>query len=321
MNGRYEHIPVLSDRIVELLVSNPNGCYVDGTLGGAGHARAILERLASGGSLVGFDKDEQALEASLHALSKSVDRVSFVHGDFMQMTTGLLNLNIDAVDGILLDLGVSSHQIDTAERGFSYMHDGPLDMRMDSSNSITAHAIVNEASAPELERIFQQYGEERLARSIANGIVKARNDGPIDSTLQLVGIIKLSVRRGPLYKSCARIFQAIRIAVNKELDSLSQAVSDAVDLLRTGGRMVVLTYHSLEDRAVKHTFRDLARSCICPPGIPQCICEHEAKVRVITKRPLYPSSEEISANPRARSAKLRCVERLLVSSQAGPKSN
>lgn len=321
MNGRYEHIPVLTDRIVELLVSNPNGCYVDGTLGGAGHARAILERLDLSGSLVGFDKDQQALKASLHTLGKFVNRVSFVHGDFMQMTKGLMSLDIDTVDGILLDLGVSSHQIDTADRGFSYMQDGPLDMRMDSSKSMTAHTIVNEAAASELERIFQKYGEERLARPIARDIVKARQDGPIDSTLQLVGIIKQSVRRGPLYKSCARIFQAIRIAVNGEIDSLSQGVTDAVDLLRSGGRMVVLTYHSLEDRAVKHTFRDLARSCICPPGIPQCICEHEAKVRVITRRPLYPSSEEISANPRARSAKLRCVERLHMPSQTGPIHN
>jgi len=309
----YQHISVLKNEAVDTLVENAAGIYVDGTLGGGGHTGAILKKLEDKGRIFAIDKDKDAITACREKFGAYADQVKFIHGDFMRMRELLNKISISHVDGILLDLGVSSYQIDTAERGFSYTRSGPLDMRMDASASGSAYDLVNNAEKTELKRIIRVYGEERLAGPIAQAIVEARERSPIKTTDELVNLIKPIVRHRPLYRTCARVFQAFRISVNSEIETLGSALTDAVDLLTDGGRFGVISYHSLEDRIAKRTFLDLARSCICPPEIPQCVCNHEAKVKIVTKKPVYPSAEEIHLNPRARSARLRFIERLPVS--------
>ena len=314
MNACYQHISVLKTEVIDTLIENTAGVYVDGTLGGGGHTGAILDKLEDKGRIFAIDKDKDALTACREKFWAYSDQIRFIHGDFMRMRELLKRISISHVDGILLDLGVSSYQIDTPERGFSYTQSGPLDMRMDASSSESAFDLVNNAEKAELKRIIRVYGEERLAGPIARAIVETRERAPINTTDELVNLIKPVLRHRPLYRTCARVFQAFRIAVNSEIETLGLGLTDAVGLLSDGGRLGVISYHSLEDRIVKHTFLELARSCVCPPEIPQCVCNHEATVKVITKKPVYPTAEEIRLNPRARSARLRFIERLPVSS-------
>lgn len=314
VNGRYEHIPVLRDTVASMLVRNPSGVYIDGTLGGGGHAGAILSKLDATGRLIGIDKDRAALAAAESRLAQADGRLSAIHGDFRDLAALLGARGIAQVDGIILDLGVSSYQIDTPERGFSYMHDGPLDMRMDRTGALTACKLVNEWSPERLEHVVKTYGEERLVKPLVRAIVDARRRAPITTTQELVEVIRRVVRHRPLYKTCARVFQALRIAVNDELGGLRQGIEAAIPLLKPAGRFGVITYHSLEDREVKHAFHRFARGCICPPGLPQCVCGQNPVVKPITRRPLYPQEDEVRRNPRARSAKLRMVERLSDSS-------
>lgn len=310
MACQYVHQPVLCQTVAELLVRDPCGVYVDGTVGGGGHAAVILERLSCGGRLIGIDKDADALIASGQRLRSDGPRVDLVQGDFRELSSLLATIGVDAIDGVLFDLGVSSYHIDIPDRGFSYMADGPLDMRMDQSTPITARELVNQATPVELERMLIEYGEERLVKPLVRAIVRHRQRTAITTTRQLVAIIREVVGHRPLYKTCARVFQALRIAVNDELEGLRRGLASVIPLLRPGGRFAVITYHSLEDRIVKHWFVQQARGCSCPPDFPRCVCNQRPVVTILTKHPLRPAAEEIRMNPRARSAKLRAVERL-----------
>ena len=301
----FSHKSVLLDECVEALNVKPDGIYVDCTAGGGGHSKAILDKLSSNGLLVAIDKDEDALKACRERLQG--DNVKLVHSDFKNLIQVLDSLDIDKVDGILADLGVSSYQIDTPERGFSYMaSEAPLDMRMDRESSLTAREVVNTYSEAELIKIIRDYGEEKFAKSIVKSIVTERQKSAIETCGQLVALIDKSVPRH--LKSghpAKRTFQALRIEVNKELDGLEKFVADAVDRLNPDGRLAVITFHSLEDRAVKHSFQDLATDCICPPNLPVCVCNHKAKGVALTKKPILPSKQEQLSNPRSQSAKLR----------------
>lgn len=304
----YSHIPVLSGEITEMLIWNKSGVYVDGTIGGGGHAGSILNGLDNVGRLIGLDKDREAVNISFERLEGRVpNQVKVMHRDFSELASVLGEEGILKVDGVLLDLGVSSYQIDTPDRGFSFMADGPLDMRMDKETSLTAADIVNGSSVEEIEQIIRKYGEERQARNVAKAIVKAR---PLTSTGILADTVKGAIRGKWAIKSCARVFQAFRIAVNQELDRLKTVLDSVLPLLRSKGRFGVISYHSLEDRMVKQTFRDWAVDCVCPPALPQCICDHEPIAFVHTKRPVVASEGEITENPRARSARFRMIERL-----------
>lgn len=302
----FSHKSVLLNECIEALNVKPNGIYVDCTAGGGGHSKEILDKLSSG-LLIAIDKDEDALTVCRERLKGG--NVKFVHSDFKELTQVLDQLGIDKVDGILADLGVSSYQIDNPERGFSYMaSDAPLDMRMDATASLTAKDIVNNYSETELIRIMRDYGEEKFAKAIAKNILLERQKSPIESCGQLVAIIDKSVPRFSKNQGghpAKRTFQALRIEVNKELDGLEQFVKDAVERLNPDGRLAVITFHSLEDRAVKHSFTDLATDCICPPNLPVCVCNHRAQGTVLTKKPILPSEEEQKANSRSQSAKLR----------------
>ena len=300
----FSHKSVLLEECIEALNVKPDGIYVDCTAGGGGHSKAILDKLSSG-LLIAIDKDEDALNVCRERLQG--DNVKLVHSDFKNLTQVLDNLGIDKVDGILADLGVSSYQIDTPERGFSYMaSDAPLDMRMDVSASLTAKEVVNTYSEAELIKIIRDYGEEKFAKSIVKSIVTERQKKSIETCGQLVALIDKSVphhlKGGHPAK---RTFQALRIEVNKELDGLEKFVADAVDRLNSNGRLAVITFHSLEDRAVKHSFQDLATDCICPPNLPVCVCNHKSKGDALTKKPILPSKQEQLSNPRSQSAKLR----------------
>ncbi|MCH5151068.1 MAG: 16S rRNA (cytosine(1402)-N(4))-methyltransferase RsmH [Clostridiales bacterium] len=301
----FSHKSVLLEECVEALNVKPDGIYVDCTAGGGGHSKAILDKLSGNGLLVAIDKDEDALKACRERLQG--DNVKLVHSDFKNLTQVLDSLGIDKVDGILADLGVSSYQIDTPERGFSYMaSEAPLDMRMDRESSLTAKEVVNTYSEAELIKIIRDYGEEKFAKSIVKSIVTERQKSAIETCGQLVALIDKSVPRH--LKSghpAKRTFQALRIEVNKELDGLEKFVADAVDRLNPDGRLAVITFHSLEDRAVKHSFQDLATDCICPPNLPVCVCNHKAKGVALTKKPILPSKQEQLSNPRSQSAKLR----------------
>jgi len=312
LEDTYRHIPVLGGKVAEMLVWKRSGIYVDGTIGGGGHARAILERLGKSGRMIGLDKDREAVRVSGDRLvSGGSDRVTVMHGDYADMESILRKKNISDIDGVLLDLGVSSYQIDTPERGFSFMSEGPLDMRMDrEAASLTAADIVNGSSGEELERIIRDYGEERHARRVAKAIVASREEETISSTSRLADTVMATVRGRWAVKSCARVFQALRIAVNQELERLKTALETILPLLSTSGRFGVISYHSLEDRMVKQTFRNWAADCICPPGFPSCICGHVPVALLHTKRPVVAAQEEITANPRARSARFRMIERL-----------
>ena len=304
----FNHIPVLFQETVDSLNIKPDGIYVDGTVGGAGHSREIASRLTSG-RLIAFDQDPEAVAVAsgrLEGLSATV-----VHSNFKNMKSVLLEMGIEAVDGILLDLGVSSHQLDTAERGFSFHKDAPLDMRM-SGEGTTAADLVNSLSAEELSNIFFRFGEEKFSRRIAERIVNVRADKPITTTTALAELIASAVpaaarRDGHPARRC---FQALRLAVNGELDILSGALDDAFSLLKCGGVLSVISFHSLEDRIVKQSFREYCTGCICPPDIPVCVCGRKPQGKLLTRKPIEASSEELKENPRSRSAKLRSIVKL-----------
>ena len=307
----FNHVSVLLNECLEGLNIKENGIYVDGTLGGAGHSSEILKRLSKEGRLIGIDQDTDALKAAKERL-KDYSNVTFVHSNFSNIENVLNNLNIDGVDGILMDLGVSSYQLDEGERGFSYMKDAPLDMRMNRENDFSAYNVVNEYSEEDLYRIIRDYGEEKFAKRIASFIVENRQEKNIETTLELVEIIKNAIpakarREGP--HPAKRTFQAIRIEVNSELSILNKTIEDGVEKLNKGGRMAIITFHSLEDRIVKNKFRDLAVSCRCPKEFPVCVCGEKAKVKIISRKAIEPTKEEVEINPRSRSAKLRVIER------------
>lgn len=308
----FHHVSVLLNETVNAVLTNPHGIYVDCTLGGAGHAHALGEQLAADGLLIGLDQDEVALATATERLADLKCRVMTIPTNFKDLKTALTSRGITEVDGFIFDLGVSSYQLDTAERGFSYMQDGPLDMRMDRQGNLTAADIVNGYSEADLVRIIQDYGEERWAKRIAQFIVAACSEKPITTTGELTKIIKQAIpagarREGP--HPAKRTFQAIRIEVNQELAILKDSFKDAVDLLKPGGRIGVITFHSLEDRITKQTFKELSTGCICPPELPVCVCHHVAVVKARNKA-IEPGNEEVTANPRARSAKLRVAEKV-----------
>ena len=312
-NGKennFHHVSVLLEQCITGLNVRPDGIYVDGTLGGAGHSLEITKRLTTG-RLIGIDKDKQALEAAGRKLEPYV-QAQIVQGDFRDIPEILERLQIPAVDGILLDLGVSSYQLDTPERGFSYHHDAPLDMRMSDSGK-SAYDVIAGYTADELTKIFYTFGEEKFARKIAANIVATRSQRPIETTGQLVEIIKASIPAAARREGghpAKRVFQAIRIEVNEELESLRQCLDTAFDCLRPGGRFAVITFHSLEDRMVKQAFAGYARGCTCPPDFPVCVCGKKPRGKQISRKPILPSREELEQNNRSRSAKLRIIEKL-----------
>lgn len=308
----FSHVSVLLWECIDALNIKPDGIYVDGTMGGAGHSSEIVKKLSTNGTLIGIDQDTDALKASKNRLH-NYENVIYVHNNFTNIDDVLTELDIQSIDGMLMDLGVSSYQLDEAERGFSYMKDAPLDMRMNRDKELSAYNIVNEYEEEEIYRIIRNYGEEKFAKRIANFIVAKREEKPIETTLELVEVIKAAIpakarREGP--HPAKRTFQAIRIAVNAELDIIEKAIEDGVNRLNKGGRMAIITFHSLEDRIVKYKFRDLTISCICPKEFPVCICNGQAKVKLISRKAIEPTKEEVEANPRSRSAKLRVIEKL-----------
>ena len=308
----FHHVSVLPEETLAALRIRPDGIYVDCTLGGAGHAARIAAHLSSKGRLIGIDQDDLAIAAAQERLADAACQVTLVHDNFRNLRAILEREGISSVDGILFDLGISSPQIDTAERGFSYMQDAPLDMRMDRRAAHSARTVVNEYTAEALTEIFYTYGEERWAKRIAEFIIEERAQHPIETTGELVAVIDRAVPKAVRAQGghpAKRIFQAIRIEVNEELTILADAMKDAVDMLGTDGRLAVITFHSLEDRIVKKTLKQLAQGCICPPKTPVCICGHTPKVRLIGKARAA-SAAECAANPRAKSAKLRAAEKL-----------
>lgn len=307
--SEFSHFSVLLNECIENLNINPDGIYVDGTAGGAGHSSKIAEKL-EGGLLIPIDQDEDAIKVIGERLDQFGDKVKIVRDNFSSIKTVLDNLGIDKIDGLLLDLGVSSYQLDTAERGFSYMADAPLDMRMDNRATRSAYNVVNEYSADELKKVIYEFGEERFAPKIVSGIINAR---PIQTTGELVEIIKKSIppfARKEEWNSVKRVFQAVRIEVNKELDVIAPTIEAAVNMMNKGGRIVIITFHSLEDRIVKQTFNTLASGCTCPKDFPVCVCGNKPKIKIITKKPILPSDEELAVNSRSKSAKLRVAERI-----------
>ncbi len=308
----FHHVSVLLQECLDGLNIRPDGIYVDGTLGGAGHSSQIAKRLTTG-RLIGIDRDPIALEAAGKRLEPYQDRVTLVHSNFCEMDSVLKNLGIPGVDGILLDLGVSSPQLDDGERGFSYMTDAPLDMRMNNEDALDASAVVNTWSQEELKRILYTYGEERYAPQIAAAICRRREEKTIETTLELVDVIRSAMPPAALREKqhpAKRSFQAIRIAVNDELGSVERAMEVAIPLLNPGGRLAVITFHSLEDRIVKQAMVEASKGCTCPPSFPVCVCGKKPKVKLISRKPITASEEELELNPRSRSAKLRVCEKL-----------
>ena len=308
----FHHVSVLLEECIQALNIKPDGIYVDGTLGGAGHSSRIAALLTTG-RLIGIDRDPVALEAAGKRLEPWKDRVTLVHSNFCQMDQALDSLGIEKVDGILLDLGVSSPQLDDGERGFSYMVDAPLDMRMNGEDALDAHRVVNTWSYEELKRILYDYGEERYAPQIAAAICRRREQKPIETTLELVDIIRSAMPASALREKqhpAKRSFQAIRIAVNDELGAVSMAMEKAIPRLNPGGRLAVITFHSLEDRIVKNAMNAAAKGCTCPPNFPVCVCGKKPQVVCLTRKPIVSGEEELERNPRARSAKLRVCEKL-----------
>lgn len=307
----FKHKSVLLEECIEKLNIKEDGIYVDGTLGGAGHSYYILKKLGKNGKLIGIDRDSDALKAAGKRLSE-FKNVTYVHDNHDNIKNILSELNIDGVDGILLDLGVSSFQLDEASRGFSYMSDAPLDMRMNREDSLTAYDVVNSYSKEKLESIFRNYGEERYSSRIASGIVEARKEKKIETTLQLVEVIKSNMPKKALLEKqhpAKRVFQAIRIEVNCELEPLKQTVKDSILSLNDGGRLLIITFHSLEDKIVKHTYEEMEGRCTCPKSFPICVCGYKSYGKIINKKPIVSNKEELQENPRARSAKLRIFER------------
>ena len=311
MDADYGHRPVLLDECIDALQIKPDGVYVDGTLGRAGHSSEIVRRLTTG-RLIALDRDETALAAARERLADYMDRVTLVHSNFSSLGEVLDGLGVDSVDGMLFDLGVSSPQLDDASRGFSYKQDAPLDMRMDASAPLTARELVNTASYEELRRILYEYGEERYAPQIAKAICAAREQKPIETTLELAELIRGAMPAKALREKqhpAKRSFQAIRIAVNDELGELPPMLDAAEAHLKPGGRLAVITFHSLEDRIVKQKLRELATGCICPPEFPVCVCGRTPKMKLVTRKPIVSGEAELHENPRARSAKLRVAEK------------
>ena len=308
----FHHVSVLLEECIEGLAIKPDGIYVDGTLGGAGHSSRIAAQLTTG-RLIGIDRDPVALRAAGERLQPYADRVTLVHSNFCEIKQVLQDLNIEGVDGILLDLGVSSPQLDDGARGFSYMADAPLDMRMNSEDTLSAHTVVNTWPQEELKRILYTYGEERYAPQIAAAICRRRQEEPIETTLELVDIIRSAMPAAALREKqhpAKRSFQAIRIAVNDELGSVEKVMRDAIPALNPGGRLAIITFHSLEDRIVKVGMADAAKGCTCPPNFPVCVCGNKPKVKIISRKPITSTDEELERNPRARSAKLRVCEKI-----------
>lgn len=307
--SEFSHFSVLLNECIENLNINPNGIYVDGTAGGAGHSSKIAEKLESG-LLIPIDQDEDAIRVVTERLAPYGERVKVVRDNFSNIKNVLDNLGIDKIDGLLLDLGVSSYQLDTAERGFSYMADAPLDMRMDNRAARSAYDVVNNYSSDELKKVIYEFGEERFAPKIVSGIFGAR---PIKTTGELVEVIKKSLpsfARKDEWSSVKRVFQAIRIEVNKELDVIAPTIEAAVNRMNKGGRIVIITFHSLEDRIVKQTFNSLASGCTCPKDFPVCVCGNQPKIKILTKKPIFPSDDELAVNSRSKSAKLRVAEKI-----------
>ena len=310
--SEFYHVSVLLDECIQALNIKSDGIYVDGTLGGAGHSSQIAARLTTG-RLIGIDRDPKALKAAGERLAPYADRVTLVHSNFSQLDEVLESLGIEGVDGILLDLGVSSPQLDEAERGFSYMADAPLDMRMNSEDTLSAYEVVNTWPREELRRILYEYGEERYAPQIAAAIDRRRAEKPIATTLELVDVIRSAMPPAALREKqhpAKRSFQAIRIAVNDELGAVGRVLEVAVPKLNKKGRLAIITFHSLEDRLVKNGMASNAKGCTCPPSFPVCVCGNKPKVKLISKKPIVSGSEELERNPRARSAKLRVCEKL-----------
>ncbi len=310
--SEFHHVSVLLQECLEGLNIRPEGIYVDGTLGGAGHSSRIAQRLTTG-RLIGIDRDPVALAAAGERLKPWKDRVTLVHSNFCEIKQVLSDLQIPGVDGILLDLGVSSPQLDDGQRGFSYMADAPLDMRMNGEDALTAREVVNTWPQEELKRILYTYGEERYAPQIAAAICRRREEAPIETTLELVDIIRSAMPAAALREKqhpAKRSFQAIRIAVNDELGSVEKVMADAIPLLNPGGRLAVITFHSLEDRIVKNAMAEAAKGCTCPPNFPVCVCGKKPQVKLISRKPIVSGAAELAENPRARSAKLRVCEKL-----------
>ena len=310
----FKHRPVLLEETIESLKIRPDGIYVDGTLGGAGHASQVCKRLSEKGRFVGIDQDDCALQVAgerLKEFGKNV-RIDCVKSNYCQMKSVLENLGIDKVDGILLDIGVSSYQLDNAERGFTYREDAPLDMRMDQSSSFSAKDVVNQYDEMQLYRVIRDYGEEKFAKNIAKHIVAARQEKEIETTGELIEIIKASIPakvRATGGHPAKRTFQAIRIEVNRELEVLQDSIDEMIDLLNDGGRLCIITFHSLEDRIVKVRFKNNENPCTCPPDFPVCVCGRKSRGKVITRKPIVPSEQEVQENKRSKSSKLRVFEK------------
>ena len=312
MSMEFSHVPVMLQPCIDALNIKPDGIYVDGTLGRAGHSREIAKRLTTG-RLICIDRDQAALDAAPGRLEGLMDKVTLVHGNFGDLAAILDSLNIPAVDGMLFDLGVSSPQLDDASRGFSYMQDAPLDMRMDQTNELDAYKVVNTWAEEELKRILWVYGEERYSGPIARNIVNKRAEKPIETTLELVDIIKGAMPAAALREKqhpAKRSFQAIRIAVNDELGAVETMVADAVPRLNVGGRLAIISFHSLEDRIVKTGMAEFAKGCTCPPDFPVCVCGKKPQIKLTPRKPIVADAKELGINPRARSAKLRVAEKL-----------
>ena len=308
----FRHIPIMLKEVLDGLQIKADGTYMDGTLGGAGHSSEIASRLGTNGKLYGFDQDEEALAAAGKRLEAFGDRVERIHANYENAVSILKEKGVTGLDGILLDIGVSSYQLDNAERGFSYMHDAPLDMRMDRSQSLSAAEIVNGWSEDEIAKILKEYGEEKFARNIAKHIVRERQKAPIETTFALNEIIKNAIpakMRADGHPS-KRSFQAIRIACNRELDVLERSLDDMIDFLNPGGRIAVITFHSLEDRIVKNAFRNAEHPCTCPPNFPVCVCGKQSKGRCVNHKPIVPGEEELEQNSRSKPAKLRIFEKI-----------
>ena len=308
----FKHVSVLSQETVDGLNVKPDGIYVDGTLGGGGHSYEVCTRLGAKGSIIGIDQDEAAIEAASIRLKDFGEKVTIVRSNYCDMKSRLHELGIDKVDGIMLDLGVSSYQLDTADRGFSYREDAPLDMRMDQRSEMTARDIVNDYSEMDLYRVIRDYGEDKFAKNIARHIVRERAKRPIETTGELTEVIRHAIPMKFQKKTghpAKRTFQAIRIELNRELDVLRDSLDDMIDMLNPGGRLCIITFHSLEDRIVKSAFKKNENPCTCPSDFPVCVCGKVSKGRVITRKPILPSEEEMEVNSRSKSAKLRIFER------------
>ncbi len=309
----FSHRSVLLDECIDGLNIDPSGIYVDGTAGGGGHSLEIVKRLTEGGRLIAIDRDDAALQASRQRLSDYLDRVTFVKSNFSDIASVCASLGVDKINGVLMDLGVSSYQLDTPERGFSHNNDAPLDMRMDRDSLLDAYTVVNSYTQDRLKKLIYEYGEERFAPKIAAAIVREREKAPIETTGELVRVIKSAIpaaaREGG-HHPAKRTFQAIRIEVNGELSAIAPAIESAVSLLVSGGRIAIITFHSLEDRIVKQTYNHFCEACTCPKSLPVCVCGKRPELKAISKKPILPSDREIAENPRSRSAKLRVAEKL-----------